>query len=155
MSSGDDRPEQRRTVLIPSAKGEKSAPQVEDVFFKGGTEPSAPAPLAESSSPENPSVTPCDPTAEWDAPTVTSWIPQGPAPSAAGSGLREGEVLNNTYRIVRMVDGGGMGLVYEAVELETNRKVAVKVILPQLASDPKVQALLKKEAEILSRLSHA
>jgi eukaryotic-like serine/threonine-protein kinase len=44
------------------------------------------------------------------------------------SSLVIGETLNNQYRIVRQMGGGGMGAVYEGEELSNGRRVAIKVI---------------------------
>ena len=48
-----------------------------------------------------------------------------------------------------------MGVVYEAIELITSKKVAIKVIRPELASNPTYRELLVKEAQVLSQLFHA
>jgi eukaryotic-like serine/threonine-protein kinase len=38
------------------------------------------------------------------------------------------QILNGKYRLVRLLGQGGMGSVYEAVEIATERRVAIKVI---------------------------
>ena len=38
------------------------------------------------------------------------------------------------YRLIREIARGGMGVVYEAEDLELQRHVAVKVLAPELAS---------------------
>ncbi len=40
-----------------------------------------------------------------------------------------------------------MGEVYEGVNVNTDERVAIKVMLPHLAADPKVQAMFRKEAQ--------
>ena len=49
---------------------------------------------------------------------------------AAGPGAPPGTVLGERFRIVRAVGAGGMGIVYEAVDLKLDRPVALKCALP-------------------------
>ncbi|HEX5280446.1 MAG TPA: serine/threonine-protein kinase [Micropepsaceae bacterium] len=79
-----------------------------------------------------------------------------PAPVSAGgpARIREGSTLNNSYRITRHIADGGMGGVYEALELITGNKVAIKVIRSEFAANPTYRDLLVKEAQVLSQLFH-
>ena len=70
------------------------------------------------------------------------------------AGLTPGVVLNHIYVVRRFIARGGMGEVYEGVNVNTEERVAIKVILPHLAEDPNIQALFRREARILTRLSH-
>ena len=58
------------------------------------------------------------------------------------------------YRIEKLLGQGGMGEVYLAVHTEIGRKVAIKVISPHLAQDPRIQERFKREALILAKLNH-
>jgi eukaryotic-like serine/threonine-protein kinase len=65
-----------------------------------------------------------------------------------------GVTLNGIYEVKRFIARGGMGEVYEGSNVNSDERVAIKVILPELASDPKVQAMFLKEARTLTKLSH-
>jgi eukaryotic-like serine/threonine-protein kinase len=41
-----------------------------------------------------------------------------------------GVVFDGAYQITRVISRGSMGVVYEAVQLRLNRRVALKVIAP-------------------------
>lgn len=58
------------------------------------------------------------------------------------------------YEIVREIGSGGMGIVYEANDIVLERKVALKVLSPDLTSDPGQEALLLKEARAIAKVSH-
>jgi serine/threonine protein kinase len=47
-----------------------------------------------------------------------------------------GEVLDDKYRLDRLLGRGGMGAVYLATHLGTERPVALKIITPQLMPAP-------------------
>lgn len=69
--------------------------------------------------------------------------------------VREGDVLNHLYQVRRFIARGGMGQVFEGVNINNeDERVAIKVILPHLARDPNVLAMFRKEARTLTRLSH-
>jgi serine/threonine-protein kinase len=65
-----------------------------------------------------------------------------------------GAVLENAYRITRLVGEGGMGAVYEAVQLRLNKRVAVKVMARDLSANREALARFHREAEITSHLGH-
>jgi len=69
-------------------------------------------------------------------------------------GIEPGDLLNGIYRVDRFLARGGMGDVYEGVNVETDDRVAIKAIRRHLASDPKIAALFRKEARVLTQLSH-
>ena len=57
------------------------------------------------------------------------------------------------FAIVREVGRGGMGIVYEAIELALGRRVALKV-LPPLSASPTTSARFRREARAAGRLHH-
>ncbi len=58
------------------------------------------------------------------------------------------------YEIRRQIGAGGMGVVFEAVQLSLNRRVAVKVLSPSLSQDKELIQRFEQEGLILGRLSH-
>src|SRR5215469_9688394 len=58
------------------------------------------------------------------------------------------------YRILERIGAGGMGEVYRACDERLEREVAVKVLPHGMLSDDSVRKRLRKEAQILSKLSH-
>ncbi|MES1177370.1 MAG: serine/threonine-protein kinase [Myxococcales bacterium] len=65
-----------------------------------------------------------------------------------------GETLRGTYRILSVLDQGGMGLVFEAEHVRLRRRVAVKVLARHLIRDEQALARFNREAEIISQLEH-
>ena len=86
--------------------------------------------------------------------------------SAAGGGSRSGlspdrslTLIPGTdfgprYFIESVLGEGGMGKVYRAHDRELNRKVALKLIRPELAADPRSLDRLKQELLLASSISH-
>ena len=58
------------------------------------------------------------------------------------------------YRIEGLLGRGGMGMVYEALDLVLDRPVAIKVIRPELLPDPAARERFVHEAQTLARLTH-
>ncbi len=69
-------------------------------------------------------------------------------------GLQAGTVLAERYRVERLVSRGGMGAVFEATQLGLDRLVAVKVLLPSLSLDDKMQERFRREAKSAAALRH-
>lgn len=65
-----------------------------------------------------------------------------------------GETLRGTYRVLSVLDQGGMGLVFEAEHIRLRRRVAVKVLARHLIKDEQALARFNREAEIISQLDH-
>ena len=66
----------------------------------------------------------------------------------------EGTVIRGKFRIVRKVGQGGMGAVYEALHLRFNERRALKVMSPDVASDPEFVKRFEREAILTRRLQH-
>src|SRR4030095_15610786 len=64
------------------------------------------------------------------------------------------ELLDGKYQIQQLLGQGGMGAVYRATHIGTKRTVAVKVIHPQLSTNPEFVARFRREAEVAGRLRH-
>lgn len=69
-------------------------------------------------------------------------------------GMQAGTVLASRYRVERLVSKGGMGAVFEATQLGLDRAVAVKMLLPTLSRDDKIQERFRREAQSVARLRH-
>src|SRR5882762_5356848 len=65
-----------------------------------------------------------------------------------------GQVLDEKYRLERLLGQGGMGAVYLAVHLGTERYVALKLITPQFLRNEEFVQRFKREARAAGRLRH-
>jgi serine/threonine protein kinase len=65
-----------------------------------------------------------------------------------------GRVLDEKYRLERLLGRGGMGAVYLATHLGTERYVALKLITPQFMRNEEFVARFKREARAAGRLRH-
>ncbi len=63
--------------------------------------------------------------------------------------------IADRYKITGELGSGAMGHVYRAVQLASNRPVAIKVLAEDLILDPKSLKRLKREAKALSVLNHS
>ena len=68
--------------------------------------------------------------------------------------LEEGDVLGGRYEIESLLGEGGMGAVYKARDRELDRPVALKLIRPELASNPSILARFKQELLLSRQVTH-
>ena len=71
------------------------------------------------------------------------------APSRPGSRLVDGK-----YRLDRLLARGGMGTVYAGMHVALERPAAIKMLLPELVSDPLALERFRREALAAARLNH-
>lgn len=64
------------------------------------------------------------------------------------------EAWEGSYRLIREVGRGGMGVVWEAWDERLERRVAVKMLHPYLFTDKAVGERLLQEARIAARIEH-
>jgi serine/threonine protein kinase len=65
-----------------------------------------------------------------------------------------GEVLAERYRVERFIARGGMGEVYEATDLASGGRVAVKTLAAALLDDPGAAVRFAGEVRLAGRVSH-
>jgi eukaryotic-like serine/threonine-protein kinase len=87
-------------------------------------------------------------------PPPSSAVRPAPRFQAGVSFLQSGDVLGGRYEILKMLGEGGMGAVYKAMDRELNRPVALKVIRPELASNPAILARFKQELLLAHQVTH-
>lgn len=77
---------------------------------------------------------------------------QVPASGEDRSG-RIGQVLFERYQVRRIIADGGMGRVYEALDLIEQRHVALKVLHPEVSTDAVAVERFKREFEVSAQLA--
>src|SRR5271156_3128780 len=65
-----------------------------------------------------------------------------------------GELIGGRYEILQLLGEGGMGAVYKATDRTLDRFVALKVIRPELASNPAILARFKQELLLAHKVTH-
>ena len=79
-----------------------------------------------------------------------------PPPNAPYSQGEEliGTLLADRYEILQLLGQGGMGAVYKARDTELDRLVALKLIRPELASNPEILRRFKQELILAREVTH-
>jgi len=67
---------------------------------------------------------------------------------------RIGQLLVNRYQVRRVVADGGMGRVYEALDMQARRNVALKVLHPDVSRDEIAVQRFKREFQVSTMLPH-
>jgi serine/threonine protein kinase len=67
--------------------------------------------------------------------------------------MRTGDFVGS-YRLARLLAQGGMGTVYEAVNEQLGRRVAIKLLHPSLARDSELSLRFLNEARVVNMISH-
>ncbi|MCY3007796.1 MAG: serine/threonine-protein kinase [Planctomycetota bacterium] len=85
---------------------------------------------------------------------ITQVISNKTSPNPPNFGTPEANRGIHRYIIRKSLGHGGQGYVWEAIDTELNRRVAIKNIVPSLSSDPLHQELLIDEARKTGKLGH-
>ena len=84
--------------------------------------------------------------------------PDDPSHTAAprfGPPAAAGEVGTlGPYRVLKELGRGGMGAVYLALDTRLNRKLALKVMLPEFAANRSAKERFLREARAVAQISH-
>ena len=59
-----------------------------------------------------------------------------------------------SYKVTEKIGEGGMGAVFKGIDLMLEREVAIKMLRPELASQPQVVERFRSEAVTLAKLNH-
>src|SRR5438270_692482 len=90
------------------------------------------------------------------APTGTGGTGAAVARAAINSSaiLEPGTLLGGRYEIIAMLGLGGMGAVYKAYDRDIEKTIALKVIRPDLASNPELLQRFKQELLLARQIAH-
>src|SRR5690242_12843529 len=67
--------------------------------------------------------------------------------------LQPGALFAQDYRIVRLLSTGGMGAVYVAEQLSTNKERALKLMRPELVTDADLRRRFEQEARVSAKIA--
>jgi serine/threonine protein kinase/class 3 adenylate cyclase len=62
--------------------------------------------------------------------------------------------IPSRFQLVSQVGSGGVGVVYKVRDVETDEIVAIKILKPEIASDPAVQENFKRELCLSRKITH-
>ena len=65
-----------------------------------------------------------------------------------------GDLFGGRFEVVSIIGQGGMGRVYKAFDRELEDYVALKTLLPEIASDDKYLGQLKEEIKLARKITH-
>ncbi len=69
-------------------------------------------------------------------------------------GTEQPRMLGDRYSVGAVIGRGGMAEVHEGRDLRLGRRVAIKILRPDLARDPSFQARFRREAQSAAALNH-
>ena len=61
---------------------------------------------------------------------------------------------DSDFRVLRKINSGGMGIVFEGIQLSLNRRVAIKFLSSSLLQDSEQREQFEQEARLIAQLHH-
>ena len=68
--------------------------------------------------------------------------------------LEVGQLVDNKYRIIRLIGEGGMGAVFEGENIRINRRVAIKILHAAFTGNAEVMQRFEREAQAAGRIGN-
>ena len=65
-----------------------------------------------------------------------------------------GRILSGRYRIDKVIGEGGMGVVYAAEHLHMHKRLAIKILHPEMSRSPEVVERFGREAMAAAHIDH-
>lgn len=150
--AGDD-------VLTLTSSARDRAAQAMPAAASGYPPPAAPSPLALQSTVASAGVGPSQapppsPASAYPAAVAAAPAPPAVPPSSMPLGSWIGRTLKDTWHIEAQLGQGGMGAVFRARHLRTNRRYALKVMLAHAELTAEALHRFEREANAASALGH-
>jgi serine/threonine protein kinase len=89
-----------------------------------------------------------------DEASVATWSTEAVADFLEASENADHIGRLGTYEIVEVIGRGGMGIVLRGIDSRLNRVVAIKVLAPELASNPNARRRFYREGQAAAAVSH-
>jgi serine/threonine protein kinase len=144
--------EPARTVSRPRATaadgtGRVTAAMAPSAIRQGGSQPRAVAPAPAAPPPAEPT----GPAPRLQAQAPLAQAPLAPYPSVPANVELQPGTMVGEYQITGLLGTGGMGSVYAGVQPVIGKKVAIKVLLRELAANPQVVNRFQQEARAVNQ----
>lgn len=72
----------------------------------------------------------------------------------SGGGALDGQVIAGRYRVARVVSTGASTVIIDAIDIESDSPVTVKIVRPEHSADPEFRRKFRKLAEVSQALTH-
>jgi serine/threonine-protein kinase len=86
--------------------------------------------------------------------SVANTAQEGKVRAGPPVALKVGAEVRGTYRVVRLIGRGGMGVVYEVSHARLHGRYALKLMNPEFAADQAALSRFRREAQVTSSLRH-
>ena len=126
-----------------------------------GSQPNAAPIAAVRSAPKVSTLPPKNVARPVGGSTIPGSSPKQPArvpksrPMPKGDEIYLNQVLNNRFKVESKIGEGGFGAVYRGIQLATGRKVALKLLHPEMTKDENLVARFRREGMVLCNLRDA
>lgn len=145
-----DEPDAATVVAMPPVPEPRAEPEEQATVIAMGSPPTTPP----QTTPPVPREIAAEDTPPPAGGTASGTTPPGAFVAREAQKIQVGDCLNHIFEVKRFLARGGMGEVFEGINVNTDERVAIKVMLPQFAADEKIVAMFRKEARTLTKLQH-